>query len=125
LCQTLKIYERILVLRKSKEELYAFRRKRTTTDLIFGIRQLIEKNWEYGKELVMIFIGYKKVFDTMRRGHLEKFGKTRNFNRSFKESENTYEKTIKCVKTNKGLRPDRESDKKCIIININEMCNKI
>jgi hypothetical protein len=33
---------------------------------------LIEKNWEYGQELVMIFINYKKVFDIVGR---EKFGK--------------------------------------------------
>jgi hypothetical protein len=34
---------------KLAEELYAFRAGRTTTNLIFGIRQLTEKNWEYGK----------------------------------------------------------------------------
>jgi hypothetical protein len=28
------------------EELHAFRAGRATTDLIFEIRQLIEKNWE-------------------------------------------------------------------------------
>jgi hypothetical protein len=31
-----------------------------TIDLMFGIRQLIEKNWEYRIELVMTFIDLKK-----------------------------------------------------------------
>jgi hypothetical protein len=39
---------------------YTFRRGKDTTDLIFRIRQLIEKYWEYEKQLVMIFIDYKK-----------------------------------------------------------------
>jgi hypothetical protein len=34
---------------KLAEELHAFREGKATRDLIFGIRQLNEKNWEYGK----------------------------------------------------------------------------
>jgi hypothetical protein len=34
-----------------EEEQYAFRGRRATTDLIFTVRQIIEKNWEYGREL--------------------------------------------------------------------------
>jgi hypothetical protein len=66
-CQTFKIYERILVNKitleikgKLTEEIYALRQGWATTDLIFGTRQIIEKNWEHGKEFVMIFIDYKK-----------------------------------------------------------------
>jgi hypothetical protein len=66
LCQTFKIYERILANKiikeikgKLAEELYAFRAGRATTDLTFGIRPLIEKNWKYGKEFLMVFIDYK------------------------------------------------------------------
>jgi hypothetical protein len=50
---TMKITEKLA-------ELYAFRRGRATTDLIFGMRHLIKNNWKYRKELVMIFIDYKK-----------------------------------------------------------------
>jgi hypothetical protein len=49
------------------EELYKFRRGRATRDLKFGTRQSIEKNWKYGKELVMVFIDYKKASDSVRR----------------------------------------------------------
>jgi hypothetical protein len=31
-------------------ELYASRNGRATTDIIYGIKQLTEKNWEYGNE---------------------------------------------------------------------------
>jgi hypothetical protein len=51
---------------KFAEELCAFKKRKATTDLIFATRQLIEKNWEYEEELVMIFIDYKKAFDIMR-----------------------------------------------------------
>jgi hypothetical protein len=49
------------------EELYAFRAGRATTDLFFGIRQMIEKNWEYGKDFLMVFIDCKKAFDSVKR----------------------------------------------------------
>jgi hypothetical protein len=32
---------------KLAEELYAFRKGRATTDLVFRIGQMIEKNWQY------------------------------------------------------------------------------
>jgi hypothetical protein len=56
LCQTYKIYKRILANKIIKEikgklakELYAFRADKATTDLISGTRQLTEKNWKYGR----------------------------------------------------------------------------
>jgi hypothetical protein len=56
LYQTFKICEKILanktikeIKEKLAEELYAFRASRVTKDLNFGMRQLIEKNLEYGK----------------------------------------------------------------------------
>jgi hypothetical protein len=50
LWQTFKIYERILVhkitleIKKLVEQQYTFRKERATTNLSFGIRQLIQKN---------------------------------------------------------------------------------
>jgi intergrase/recombinase len=51
LCESFKIYDRIIANKMMKEikgkpaeELHAFRAGWATTDLIFGIRQLIEKN---------------------------------------------------------------------------------
>jgi hypothetical protein len=46
-----------------RRNIYIQKRMGDMTDLIFGIRQLIEKNWEYGKESMTVFINHKKVFD--------------------------------------------------------------
>jgi hypothetical protein len=54
------------------EQLYTFRRGKATTDLIFRVRQLIEKYWEYEKQLVMTFIDYKMHLITSEE---KKFGK--------------------------------------------------
>ncbi|KAI5755372.1 hypothetical protein M8J77_016259 [Diaphorina citri] len=50
-----------------KEEQYGFRRGRSTVDLIFSIKQLMEKYYEYGKELWMSFLDIKKAFDAVLR----------------------------------------------------------
>lgn len=72
--QVVKILERILerrMRRKIEEELqeeqYGFRSGRSTVDPIFSMRQLMEKNWEYGKDLVMTFIDIEKAYDSVPR----------------------------------------------------------
>ena len=35
-----------------EEEQYGFRPGRLTVDLIFGVKQVMEKHWEYGRDLV-------------------------------------------------------------------------
>jgi hypothetical protein len=61
-----------------------FRTGGATTDLIFGIRQLIEKNWEYGKEFLMLFSNYKKAFDSVKREEIRKsLGKKQEFQETF------------------------------------------
>jgi hypothetical protein len=84
---------------KLAEELYAFRNGRVTIDLIFGTRQLIGRNWEYGKESVMIFIDHKKVFNSEKRRNLEKLQISTYL---LRKAKNTHKKTINCVMTNKG-----------------------
>jgi hypothetical protein len=46
---------------KMAKDLYAFRVGKTNTDLIFGTRQLIQKNWEYGKEFLAVFRLYDSI----------------------------------------------------------------
>ena len=72
--QIAKVLERILerrMRRKVEEELqeeqYGFRSGRSTVDPIFSMRQLMEKNWEYGKDLVMTFIDLEKAYDSVPR----------------------------------------------------------
>jgi hypothetical protein len=57
---------------KMAKLLYAFRADGATTDLIFGRRLPIEKNREYGKELLMAFIDYKRAFDSVKREEIWK-----------------------------------------------------
>jgi hypothetical protein len=44
-----------------------FRRKRSTTDQIFYIRQILEKKWEYNGTVRQLFIDFKKTYDSVSR----------------------------------------------------------
>jgi hypothetical protein len=91
--QTYKIYERQYQKNNNVnqgttgKDLYAFRTDRATVDLIFGVRQLTEKNWENGREFLTVSIDYRKASDSVKRRNLEKLGKNRNCNRPFEKSE--------------------------------------
>jgi len=43
-----------------------FRNKRSTTDHIFYIRQILEKKWEYNEAVDKLFIDFKKAYDSVR-----------------------------------------------------------
>ena len=49
-----------------------FRSKRSTIDMIFSIRQIQEKSIEQNQELYVIFVDFRKVFDTVNRPMLWK-----------------------------------------------------
>jgi hypothetical protein len=44
-----------------------FRRNRSTADQILYIRQIVEKNWEYNGTVQLLFIDFKKAYDSVRR----------------------------------------------------------
>jgi hypothetical protein len=44
-----------------------FRCNRSTTDQIFCIRQILEKEWEYNETVHQLFIDFKKAYDSVRR----------------------------------------------------------
>jgi sorting nexin-29 len=44
-----------------------FRRNRYTTDQIFYIRQILEKNWEYSGTVHQLFIDFKKAYNSIKR----------------------------------------------------------
>ena len=50
-----------------------FRRKRSTVDHIFCIRQIFEKKWEYNEEFHQLFIDFKKAYDSVGRGSYIRF----------------------------------------------------
>jgi len=44
-----------------------FRPGRSTTDLIFIVRQLIQKTWEFNKEMHILFVDFQKAYDSIHR----------------------------------------------------------
>ena len=69
-----KIFERVLEgrLRRKieeamEEEQYGFRKDRSTFDLIFSLRNMMEKRWEFGRDMVMTFIDIEKAYDSVPR----------------------------------------------------------
>jgi len=44
-----------------------FQRNRSTTDHIFCICQILEKQWEYNEAVHQLFIDFKKAYDSIRR----------------------------------------------------------
>jgi len=49
-----------------------FRRNRSTIDHIFCIRQILQKKWEYNEEVRLLFIDFKKAYDSVTRPVLYK-----------------------------------------------------
>jgi hypothetical protein len=43
------------------------RRNRSSTDLVFCIRQILEKNWEYNETVHQLFVDFKKTYDSVGR----------------------------------------------------------
>ncbi|KAL4084379.1 hypothetical protein QTP88_028202 [Uroleucon formosanum] len=50
----------------------SFRQNRSTIDQIFILRQVLHKTWEYDKSVHMVFIDYKKAYDSIHRVSLMK-----------------------------------------------------
>ena len=74
-----KIYERILErrLRSLVEERlgewqYGFRPNRSTADLIFSMKMILEKTWEYNDRTYLAFLDLEKAFDRVPRNKLWK-----------------------------------------------------
>jgi hypothetical protein len=44
-----------------------FQCKRSTTDQIFYIQQILEKKWEYNGTVHQLFIDFRKAYDSVRR----------------------------------------------------------
>jgi hypothetical protein len=69
---TIKLYERIIEHRLRKvtnvtENQFEFMSGRSTMEMIFLIRQLIDRCREQKKDMHMIFIDLKKIYDKVRR----------------------------------------------------------
>ena len=47
-----------------------FRQNRSTIDQIFILRQLLQKMWEYDRDVHMLFVDFKKAYDSIHRESL-------------------------------------------------------
>jgi len=74
LCQCSKVFSSIILqrIKKKTEEILSeaqagFRGNRSTIDQIFTLRQLAEKYEEFGRELYVCYIDFRKAFDSVWR----------------------------------------------------------
>ncbi|XP_073989088.1 uncharacterized protein [Rhodnius prolixus] len=87
-----KLYGRILETRLRRkvdhllgEDQCGFRSNRSTQDLIFTLRQIMEKNIEYDKEVHLCFIDLCKAFDRVPRSMIWEILAKRNVNKALIE----------------------------------------
>jgi reverse transcriptase-like protein len=66
---------RVIVDSKIQEEQCGFRAGCSTTDQIFALKLLIDKSWEFAKDVHMCFVDFEKAYDRVNRKVLWKFCK--------------------------------------------------
>ena len=100
-----KVYERIIESRlrycveeKLGEWQHGFRPNRSTTDLVFTLKIILEKSWEWNIEKYIAFIDLEKAFDRINRQSLW---------RSLQHEE--YEITPKLIRVIKSIYDDTKS----------------
>ena len=106
LSQCFKIYERIVYLKlinyienNFQEEQHGFRPGRSTIDLIFTVRQLIEKRWEYNRDTIIAFLDISKAFDSVDRNKIWEALEKKKINKNMiVRIKNMYSSCINCVR---------------------------
>jgi len=93
-----------------------FRRSRSTTYLIFCIRQILEKKREYNEALHQLFIDFEKAYDSVRRevlyNILIEFGIPMKLVRRIKMSLNETYNTVRIGKNLSDMFPIRNGLKR-------------
>lgn len=81
-----------------EEEQYAFRKNRSTTDLIFTLRRMIEKHIEKDKTILMAFLDIEKAYDSVPRDKIWECLRQRNVPESLiRKVKMLYEDCQSCV----------------------------
>lgn len=89
------------------EEQSGFRQGRSCTDNIFILKQILEKHREYNKETHILFVDYKKAFDTVARHTLFEILRKKGIpEHLILVIENMYNKSEICI----TWKPDRKAE---------------
>ena len=92
-----------------------FRKGRGCTDMIYAVRQLVEKSWEHQAKVWLVFIDLKKAYDSVPREALwmalEKLGVPeqltdliRSFHQGMKAKIRLEDEVLEEIEVNSGLR---------------------
>src|SRR6476469_664175 len=106
-----KVYSNILLQRMRKrtdeilaEEQAGCRAQRNTTEQIFVLRQVVEKDMEMNKDLFVGYIDFRKAFDSIGRRGLWRVMRNLAFAAKLvKILENMYEGTYSAMRSSGGL----------------------
>ena len=104
-----------LVERVMPESQCGFRKGRGCTDMIYTVRQLVEKSWEHQSKIWFVFIDLKKAYDSVPREALwmalEKLGVpdsmidlVRSFHQGMKAKIRLEDEEVEEIEVNNGLR---------------------
>jgi len=111
LCHSSKIFSSIILqrIKKRTEEILSeaqagFRANRSTIDQIFALRQMAEKYEEFGKELYVCYIDFRKAFDSVWRKGLWKVMRHYGYpEKIVRILENAYKDTFSAVRVDGEL----------------------
>ena len=89
-----------------RENQAGFRKGRSCNDMIFALKQVIEKSLEFQKPCYINFVDFKQAFDSIDRDVmwkiLDMYGLPEKFIRIIKQS---YDGFSCCVRTTEGISP--------------------
>jgi hypothetical protein len=108
-----KIYDKVCLNRLNvkvepqlQEEQYGFRPGRSTVDLIFALRQIMDSKWEQKLPMIMAFLDLEKAYDHLPRKIVWECLKRKGISKGLIERiQSTYVNCLSRVQTSAGMTP--------------------